>query len=67
MHPNQTDKGLDVGGRGEAAGQSWRGHGREPLQQNRWPFLVFQSTRPSMKARFDYITAILNVCTGEAV
>ncbi|KAF4335869.1 hypothetical protein FBEOM_10294 [Fusarium beomiforme] len=30
-------------------------------------FWFFQSTRPYMKARFDYITAILNVRTGEAV
>ncbi|KAK7222911.1 hypothetical protein V2G26_010914 [Clonostachys chloroleuca] len=30
-------------------------------------FWFFQSTRPYMQARFDYITSILNVRTGEAV
>ncbi|EXK24032.1 hypothetical protein FOMG_19223 [Fusarium oxysporum f. sp. melonis 26406] len=30
-------------------------------------FWFFKSTRPYMQARFDYITAVLNVRTGEAV
>ncbi|RMI96047.1 hypothetical protein CDV36_016357 [Fusarium kuroshium] len=30
-------------------------------------FWFFRSTRPYMQARFDYITAVLNVRTGEAV
>ncbi|KAF5667331.1 hypothetical protein FHETE_6034 [Fusarium heterosporum] len=41
--------------------------GKDPFDHQVGRFWALKSTRPYMQARFDYISAILNVRTGEAV
>ncbi|KAM0429812.1 hypothetical protein ACHAPT_006418 [Fusarium lateritium] len=39
----------------------------DPFENAKGNFWLFQGTRPYMRARHDYVTALLNVRTGEAV